>query len=192
MAGTLLAEEMRYTFADYLEWEGNERLELLDGEPLMQATPHRIHQKVSAALARLIGNYLEGKQCEVYPAPFTVRLFEQDGDAPEDVQTVFEPDISVICDKSKLDRYGCKGAPDLVIEILSPSTRRIDQWLKFQQYQRAGVREYWIVDPERKNVQVFLLEGKFLQLREMYEAADVAKVHVLDGCVIELSRVFTE
>ena len=133
----------------------------------------------------------EGKKCRVYAAPFAVWLFERDGEAPEDVDTMVEPDISVVCDGDKLDRHGCKGAPDLVIEILSPSTRRHDRLIKLGLYQRAGVREYWIVDPENKAVQAFLQDGGgSLKIHEDYGREDVAKVNVLSGCFIELNRVF--
>lgn len=104
-----------------------------------------------------------------------------------------EPDISVICDRSKLDKYGCKGAPDMVIEVLSPSTQRHDQLVKLNLYQRAGVQEYWIVDPENRTVRVLLQTGNgIFQTREVYGQEDVAKVNVLDGCFIELSKVFSE
>ena len=98
----------------------------------------------------------------------------------------------MICDKSKLDEHGCKGAPDMVIEILSPSTRRHDRLVKLNLYQRAGVREYWIADPDNKSVQVFTLESGALKIREDYGREDIAKVNVLDGCFIELSKVFSE
>ena len=128
--------------------------------------------------------------CRVISAPFDVRLFEREGDRPEDVQTVVQPDISIICDQNKLDEHGCKGAPDLTLEILSPSSTRHDLLIKLNLYQRAGVREYWVVSPEQKTVQAFLLEEGSLKLCEVYGPSDVAKVTVLDGCFIELSKVF--
>lgn len=184
------AEKAQYTFADVLTWGEQERIELIDGAAYMMAPPSSIHQKISMALSAQLYNFLEGKPCEVYPAPFAVRLFEQDGDAPEDVGTMVEPDISVICDKSKIDKRGCKGAPDFIVEILSPSTRRHDRLVKLMLYQRAGVREYWIVNPEEETVQVFLLEDGKLLLCEEYGRDGVAKVNVLNGCFIELSKVF--
>lgn len=144
------------------------------------------------ALAGQLYHYLKGKKCEVYPAPFAVRLFEQEGDYPEDVYTMVEPDISVVCDSSKLDAAGCKGAPDLVMEILSPSTMRHDRFTKFNLYQRAGVREYWIVNPAEKSVQVFLLEDGHYTAKEYGGADDQLRVNVLEGCVIDLSEVFPE
>ena len=103
-----------------------------------------------------------------------------------------EPDISVVCDKSKLDQYGCKGAPDLVIEILSPSTRRRDRLVKWNLYQRAGVREYWLVNPEEQSVQVMLLDNGTLIPHEDYGREDAARVTVLDDCLIDLRKVFPE
>lgn len=189
----LPAEKRRYTFADALEWEEGEQAEIIDGEVLLFSTPSSRHQDISVELTRQFANYLEGKQCKVYHAPFGVRLFEQDGDSPEDVDTVVQPDLSVVCDRDKIDKYGCKGAPDLVVEILSPSTQRHDRLVKLNLYQRAGVREYWIVDPDNQTVQVMLLgENGALHLHEVYGRGDVAKVNVLEGCFIELSKVFTE
>lgn len=188
----LPAKQERFTFADVLAWDEGERIEIINGEAFMMATPSSRHQEVSGELFRQLANFLEGKQCKVYPAPFGVRLFEQAGDRPEDVDTMVEPDISVVCDRSKIDRHGCKGAPDLIIEILSPSTRRHDRLVKLNLYQRAGVREYWMVDPDNESVQVFTLDGDALKIREDYGCEDVAKVNVLDGCFIELSKVFSE
>ncbi len=190
----LPAEKERYTFADVLTWPDNERAEIINGEPVMMAPPpSRVHQEISFEISRQIGNYLDGKRCKVYPAPFGVRLFEQDGDSPEDVDTMVEPDISIVCDPSKLDDHGCKGAPDMVVEVLSPSTQRHDQLVKLGLYQRARVREYWIVDPMNKTTRVMLLDaGGTLQLHEVYDRKGVAKVNVLDGCFIELSKVFPE
>lgn len=186
----LLEKESLYTFADCLTWE--EHAEIIDGNIVMMAPPSRIHQEISGELFRQLANYLEGKKCRVYAAPFAVRLFEKDSDTPQDVRTVVEPDLSVVCDRSKLDEHGCKGAPDLVIEILSSSTRRHDRLVKLRLYQRAGVREYWIVDPETRSVMVFLLENGFLRLHEDYGREDVAKVSVLEGCFVELAKVFAE
>lgn len=187
----LPAEKERYTFADFLSWDEAERIELMDGGAVLMAAPTSLHQQISMEVSRQLANFLEGKTCRVYPAPFAVRLFERDSDAPDDVDTVVEPDISVICDRGKIDRYGCKGAPDMVIEILSPSTQRQDRLVKLNLYQRAGVREYWIVSPDDQTVQVMLQDSSgVLQLQEVYTREDVAKVQVLDGCFLELGKVF--
>ena len=179
-----------YTFADCLTWPVNERIELIDGEAVMMSLPSTVHQKISGELFRQLANFLEGKKCEVFSAPFGVRLFEKDGDSPENVDTMVEPDISVICDRDKLDRHGCKGAPDLIVEILSPSTQRRDRLIKLELYQRAGVREYWLVSPEEQTVQVLLFTNGLLLPRELYKKGDVAKVNVLEGCFLELEKVF--
>lgn len=186
----LPAEKARYTFADYIAWDESERMEIIDGEAVMLATPSSIHQEISMELSRQFANYLEGKKCRVYAAPFAVRLFEKDDDAPGSVNTVVEPDLSVICDRNKIDKHGCKGAPDLIIEILSPSSRRHDRLVKLGMYQKAGVREYWIVNPEEASVQVLTLKDGLLLPHEEYGQDGVAKVNVLDGCFIELCKVF--
>lgn len=188
----LPVEKDYYTFADCLEDTSEKRYEIIDGKPILMAPPSSDHQRISVALTSQLYNYLEGKKCEVFSAPFGVRPFERDGDKPEDVTTLLQPDISVVCDRSKIDKHGCKGAPDMVIEILSPSTRRHDRLVKLNLYQKAGVREYWIVSPEEQTVQVFLLENGMLTLHELYEKNDFARVNVLDNCGIDLSRVFPE
>jgi Uma2 family endonuclease len=178
--------ETRYTYADVLTWDEGERYELLDGEALMMATPSRIHQKILGELFAQFHNFLKGKPCEVYPAPFGVRLFPQKDNSDD---TFFEPDITVVCDPSKLDDRGCNGPPDLVVEILSPSTAKYDLIEKLNKYRLAGVRECWFVDPEEKIVQAHIMEGgehKFA----VYESGDTAPVRILPGCQIDLKAVF--
>lgn len=188
----LPAENKRYTFADVLTWNESERIETINGEAFMLAPPSRIHQEISGELFGQLRDYLKEKKYKVYHAPFGVRLFEESGDYPEDVDTMVEPDISVVCDPGKLDEYGCKGAPDLIIEILSRSTRRHDRITKFELYRRAGVREYWIVDPDEKDVQAFVLDGGRYFVKGNGTAEDKMKVDVLEDCVIDLSAVFSE
>lgn len=184
----MLPEEKRYCLSDVLSWD--EDFELINGVPVMLATPARIHQEISGSLFSQLYNYLAGKKCRVYAAPFAVRLFEKDGDSPHNVDTMVEPDISVICDPRKLDDIGCKGAPDLIIEILSPSTRRHDLLTKFNLYLRAGVREYWIVDPANKDAQVFLLEDGHYSAKDFGSEGDKIKVNVLEDCYLDLSAIF--
>lgn len=186
-------EKARCTFADILTWDECERAEIICGEVVMMSPPPSTsHQEICFELCRQLGNYLKGKQCKAYPAPFAVRLFEADGDRPEDVDTMVEPDISIICDRGKIDKHGCKGAPDMVVEILSPSTQRHDRFVKFSLYQRAGVREYWIIDPDSKTVQSFILEDGHYSVKEFGTAGDKIKVNVLEDCVIDLSELFPE
>ena len=187
-----LPQENRYTMAEALTWDEQDRIELIDGYPVMMAPPSRVHQKISGELFGQLRDYLKGKKCEIYHAPFAVRLFERDGERPEDVDTLVEPDISVVCDPSKLDDIGCKGAPDLVMEILSSSTTRHDKFTKFNLYQRAGVREYWIVDPADKSVQVFVLEDGRYTAKDFGASGDRLRVNILEDCVVDLSQVFPE
>lgn len=185
--------EKYYTYADILSWKEGERTEIINGDLYMMAPPLRIHQEVLSELHRQIANFLSDKPCKVYPAPFGVRLFEKDNDTPDNVDTVVEPDITVVCDNSKLDDRGCKGAPDLIIEILSPSTARRDRFVKLNLYQRAKVREYWIVDPFNKTIEVCLPdENGQLLVTSVYSREDTAKGTVLPGCEIDLSKVFPE
>ena len=137
----------RYTYGDYVQWTGDERWELVDGQVFdMTPAPSRLHQQVVTGLVLQIGNHLRGHRCQVYVAPFDVRLPK--GDEPDQqIDTVVQPDIVVICDPAKLDDAGCRGAPDWVVEILSPRTSARDQELKRDLYARSGVREYWHLDP---------------------------------------------
>lgn len=180
-----------YTYADYLAWDESERCEIINGKLYAMAPPTREHQGILGELYGQIWLFLKDKPCKIYTAPFGVRLFENDNDFPENVDTVVEPDISVVCDMNKLDKKGCKGAPDFVIEILSPSNERHDVFVKYNLYMRAGVREYWIADPERRTVRVYILdENGVYKLSEMYGEKDAAKITVLNDCPIDLGAVF--
>ena len=187
-----MPKENRYTYADLLTCDEEERYELIDGYPMMMASPNDAHSEVSGEIHRQIANYLLGKKCKVRHAPYDVRLFEGAGDHPEDVDTVVVPDITVVCDPEKRDNRGCKGAPDMVVEVLSPSTKRHDLFTKFNLYQRAGVREYWVVDPDSKLVQVFLLKDGQYSVKVYGEEKTTIKVGVLEDCSIDLSLVFPE
>ncbi len=149
-----IREGKNYTYADYCAWSDDERWELIDGVAYaMSPGPTTLHQSILGELFAQIHNFLIGHSCKVIPAPFDVRL-----NADKDDNTVVQPDISVVCDRSKLNEKGCKGAPDLVIEILSPASSSRDKVLKFNKYLEAGVREYWLVDPSDKTVMVFSFE----------------------------------
>jgi Uma2 family endonuclease len=182
----LAKEDPYYTYADYLEWDEGERYEIIDGEAYMMAAPSRIHQEVSGNLYYAIRSFLEGKPCKVYAAPFSVRLFPAKDNRDD---TVVEPDIAVVCDPSKLDERGCHGAPDFIIEITSSSTARYDRIIKFNKYREAGVREYWIADPDEKVVSAYLLKnGEYMAVN--YDDTGAAPVRVLPGCVRDLKAVF--
>ena len=152
----------KWTYADYLTWDDGQRWELIEGEAyLLQGpvglapAPLRKHQQMSLALAAQFYLFLKGKPCKVYGAPFDVRLSEMSDASDNYVETVVQPDLLVVCDKAKLDDRGCNGAPDLVIEILSPSTATVDFKIKFDLYQRFGVLEYWIIHPAEQTLLVY-------------------------------------
>lgn len=142
MSNPISVMKRRYTYLNYLSWPGPDRYELIDGEAVLMAGPSPIHQRISGKLHQQLMNFWEGKKCEAFAAPFDVRLFEGEDDPPEKVDTVVQPDITVICDRSKLDDRGCKGAPDMVIEILSPTSKRNDRLVKLDLYHRAKVKKY--------------------------------------------------
>ena len=185
-----LPQEKHYSYADLLSWDDNTRYELYDGQPLALASPTDVHQSILGELYLQLGNYLKGKKCKAYLSPFDVRLFEQEGDSPEDVDTVVQPDLLVVCDQNKVDRHGVHGAPDLVIEILSPASARYDRLVKFNLYQRAGVKEYWLVDPSTRTVSVHTLEDGAYHAATVYSSDLSVPVGVLDNCNIDLSTVF--
>lgn len=185
-------EPRRYTYADLLDWPDDVRYELYDGFPVALASPSRRHQSISGELFGQLRDFLKGKSCRVYAAPLDVRPFESDADAPTDVRTVLQPDLMVVCDRDKLDDRGVCGAPDLVIEIMSKSTKLYDKQIKHGMYEAAGVREYWVVDPERQIVQVYTLHDGKYQDGNTYTAAASVPVGVLPGCAINLEAVFAD
>jgi Uma2 family endonuclease len=191
LAMALLVKEVEpkyYTYADFLEWDEDFRAELHDGELVMMAPPVTKHQGILAELLFQIKTCLKGKNCKVFPAPFGVRLFPKNNRSDD---TVFEPDIIVVCDPAKLDDKGCNGSPDFVIEITSPSTAKYDRIYKLRKYEKAGVREYWIIDPETESVQVFILEnGRFFA--SGHDETEKIPISVLEGCEIDLQAVFAE
>lgn len=184
----LLAQERWYSYADLLEWDEDIRYELYNGVPVAMSCPTNVHQEILGELYLQIGNFLRGKPCRAYLPPFDVRLFEKEGDTPENVRTVVQPDLMVVCDRSKVDRRGIHGAPDLAVEILSDSTSRLDRGVKLGLYQKAGVREYWIVDPKYRSISVYTLDNEAYQLRIYLPDADIP-VGILEGCTVNLGEV---
>ncbi len=190
-----LDQNKRYSYADYLTWMDDVRRELFDGFiKLMTPAPSRRHQELSVNLTLQIGNYLLHKKCKLYHAPSDVR-FPKDKENKDDKQvfTVLQPDIFVVCDLSKLDDSGCLGAPDMIVEIISPKNSKRDTHDKFEIYQKYGVREYWIVNPSDENVTVFVLDdqSKF-QFVGMYAEDDKIPVNIFNGDFkVDLTEVFT-
>jgi Uma2 family endonuclease len=180
--------EDHYTYKDYLTTDEDYRAEIVDGQLYVMSPPSRYHQGIDRNLLVKLALFMEGKPYKVYPAPFGVRLFPKD-DLSDD--TYFEPDITVICDLSKLDERGCNGAPDMIIEIMSPSNRQNDMLVKFRKYLQAGVREYWIVDTEEKTVHVCILDDGQYRV-SVYDENQTVPLTVLPGCSIELKSVFAD
>jgi Uma2 family endonuclease len=176
-----------FTYREYAKWPEGTRCELIDGKTYMMSSASQAHQDAFRGLYGQLYVFLKGKECRLLSAPFGVRL-----NAAAKDDTVVQPDILVVCDKSKLkDGQSCVGAPDFIAEILSPSTRGFDQVTKFNAYLEAGVREYWIVDPEIKSVSVFLLKDGEYVMKPHGPTEDVP-VSVLPDCTIRLPDVFGE
>ncbi len=180
----------KYTYSDYLTWPEAERWEIIDGVPYLQSAPLWQHQSISRELMLQFGEYLRNKKCQVFAAPFDLRLPETD-EKDEDVTHVIQPDIVVICDTSGLKGTGYYGTPALVIEILSPSTGKMDRLIKFNQYEKSGVKEFWLVEPEAKIISVFLLQDNQRYGRpEVYSEQDPIKVSIFPDLVIDPKPVF--
>ncbi len=183
-------ENRKYTYADYLTWPENERWEIINGIPHMQAAPTWQHQAISRDLLTQFNNYLKDRSCQVFASPFDVRLPEGN-EKDEDSTFVVQPDIVVVCDKDNLKGTGYFGVPVLIIEISSPSTMKNDKIWKFNKYEKAGVKEYWIVEPEGKIISVFTLqENQRYGRPEGYSETDKIKVTVFPELVIDLTPVF--
>ncbi|MDP4144449.1 MAG: Uma2 family endonuclease [Bacillota bacterium] len=180
------------TYEDYLNWPEDERWELIDGYTYMSAAPSRRHQEIQVELLRQISNYLSGKTCRVYGSPFDVRFAKKD-ELDKAIKNVVQPDITVVCDRSKLDDRGCKGSPDLIIEIVSPSTASVDYIKKLSLYENNEVKEYWIVHPTDEIVMIYKLNGEKNYGRpEIYSKEDEVKVGIFSDLTIRFSEVFNE
>ena len=179
-----------YTYADYLLWQFQERVELLRGKIRQMSVPSVKH-RISIRFSRLLANALWQTPCQVFAAPFDVRLLRTRED--KHVTTVVQPDLCVICDSSKLDDRGCNGAPDLIIEILSPGNSRTEMKDKFELYQEAGVLEYWVVSPIEKTVQVWKLneQGIYIGLQPNVEG-DVVTTPIIPNLGVDVSEVFED
>lgn len=179
-----------YSYADYLKWTIEERLELIKGKIFrMSPAPNLIHQALVSDIFGYLWTFLKDKTCKAFVAPFDVRLPHRSKE-DKDVYTVVQPDICVVCDATKLDKRGCIGAPDIVVEILSPSNNRKELKYKYEVYEEAGVKEYWIVSPQDHSFLVYTLkEGKFVPSRLMAEG-DVVVSSVLEGFSLDLEELF--
>ena len=183
-------ENKSYTYEDYLNWPDDERYELIEGIPHMQVAPSWQHQAITFELGRQFGNYLIDKSCRAFTAPFDLII-------PNDVieegksKNVVQPDLLVICNKSGLKGTGYFGVPDLIIEVCSPSTIRNDKVLKFNKYEKVGVKEYWIIEPDGKFISIFTLQdNKRYGRPEIYTEVDIVKVGIFEDFIVDLKSVF--
>ncbi|MBI4647865.1 MAG: Uma2 family endonuclease [Bacteroidia bacterium] len=183
----------KFSYSDYLSWNKDERWEIIYGVAYnMCPAPKRKHQEISGKIFSKFFNYLEGKKCRVYAAPFDVRFAEKDADN-ENIFNVVQPDISIFCDRSKLDDKGALGAPDLIVEILSEYTSHKDLNIKLLLYQEYGVKEYWIINPEDETLNVYFLNqhGRYKLVR-IYSREDKVNVILFPDLEIELKNIFEE
>jgi len=180
-----------YTYADYLTWQLDEFVELVRGKVRrMSPAPQPVHQTISFNLSVSIGLLLKGKSCRGFAAPFDVRLSKSSPNGDDTIQTVVQPDLCVVCDPTKIDKKGCLGAPDWIIEILSPGNATHDTKAKFDLYEENGVGEYWIVFPGEQNIAVYVLEDGRYQLQGEYYTSGAIPVHTLPNASVEWTEVF--
>ncbi|MDO9730352.1 Uma2 family endonuclease [Glaesserella parasuis] len=163
-----------YSYGDYLKWKFQERVEIIKGKIMaMSPVPNRLHQRISMKLTKAFLDVFDGHQCELYVAPFDVRFPDSNGK----IKTVVQPDLCVICDPNKLDEKGCIGAPDLIVEILSPGNSKREMKDKYELYQEQGVSEYWIVRPEEQHIQIYVLEnGRYIGVQPVVEGDVVTSI----------------
>lgn len=181
-----------YTYADYLKWTFDERLELIKGKVFkMSPAPGSMHQRLAHRISLKIGNYLIGKSCEIFFAPFDVRLPRPSLNDKE-IFTVVQPDVCVICDKKKVDDKGCLGAPDIVVEILSPGNNKKELQNKYDVYEEAGVLEYWIIQPLEKTFFKYTLEDNHFKASRLLTIGDEVTSPILPGFVLSLDELFED
>ena len=178
-----------HTYAEYLSWPADLRYELIDGAAyLMSPAPLRIHQEVVGEIFFQARAALEGKPCRAYVAPFDVRL-PKSGEPDEQIDTVVQPDVLVVCDESKLDERGMRGAPDWIVEVLSQATAVHDQTIKLSAYERAGVREVWLVHPTDRSVSVYRLKDRVFGRPAIYDMKGKLEVELIDGLRVDWDRM---
>jgi Uma2 family endonuclease len=181
--------QKKVSYAEYLTWSGDPRYEIINGISYMLAAPSGQHQRIVSQLVGEFYLFLKGKNCEVYTAPFDVRLA---GVEDEEEYQVVQPDISIICDNKKLDDKGCKGAPDLIAEVLSPSTWRRDRIEKLNQYQKYGVREYLLIYPNERIIEQYLLgENAKYGTPNIFMEEDVYHSQIFPEFVLKMSKLFS-
>jgi len=183
---------LTYSYSNYLTWLFDDRVELVKGKVYKMSGPARRHQQVSIYIASMLFNFLLGKPCKVYSAPFDVRFYKG-SKADQDIYTVLQPDICVICDETKLDDKGCIGAPDIVIEILSPGNIKMELLYKYGIYEEFGVKEYWVVSPGDKTLLKYTLdkEEKY-RPSKLITLSEKVYSELLPGFELDLDAVFED
>jgi Uma2 family endonuclease len=182
-----------YSYADYLTWQFAERIELLKGYIRQMAAPNRFHQTLSGNLFREIAYTFKGHPCRVFAAPFDVKLVKNpEGKTDKEIYSIVQPDICVVCDKTKLDKQGCLGSPDWIIEIVSEGTAKTDIKDKFELYEENGVLEYWIVRPTENSIARFFLENEKYVYKGTFVKEDSISPVLFPDLVIKLEEIFEE
>ena len=182
-----------YTYADYLTWQIEQAIELVKGKILKMAAPSRRHQGISWNLSMNVGQQFKRHACRAYAAPFDVRLYDKkkSDQANKDIYTVVQPDLCIICDLSKLDDRGCLGAPDFIVEILSPGNSSKEMKLKKNLYEETGVREYWIIDPEHETAVTYYLQNDgTYSVPSIFVSDDVVNPTIFPDFSVELEPLF--
>lgn len=193
IANEPFTEYGKYSYADYLTWQMDEMVEIIKGKVFKSAAAaqRRIHQKVSLKISNKLFIFLENKPCEVYAAPFDVRLLVK-SKKNEDIFTVVQPDICVVCDKAKLDDLGCIGAPDLIIEILSPGNNRKDLKHKYEVYEESGAQEYWVIHPNEQTLLIYTLNNGSYTASKLFSPGDIVSSECIEGFSLDLDYVFID
>ena len=190
MAGSVKKKQQRYSYADYLTWDDDRRYEIIDGEVFDMTSPSVMHQSISMELARLFANFFENKPCRVFAAPLDV-LLAKNTKRDDEIFTVVQPDIMVVCDPKKIEERGIVGAPDLVVEIISPSTSSKDNIIKRRVYEQAGVKEFWLVHPVDRLIRVYKLgkDGLF-EREDIYDDSAQIAIAQFAGLSVDCRRLF--
>ena len=190
MAGSVKRKQQRYSYADYLTWDDDNRYEIIDGEVFDMTSPGVLHQRIVTELGRQMANFFDNKPCEVFFAPLDV-LLAKNVSRSDEVFTVVQPDIMVVCDPKKIEERGIVGAPDLVVEIISPSTSSKDNIIKRRIYEQAGVKEFWLVHPVDRLIRVYKLgkDGRF-EREEIYDDTAEIAIAQFAGLSVDCRRLF--
>lgn len=189
MGSNALQKDGRYTYADYVQWPADQRWEIVDGVAYMLTSPNTKHQQICVQLVVEFGAYLRGRNCQVFTSPYDVVLPDK-SESEISSSNVVQPDLLIVCDRNKLDDKKCIGSPDLVVEIISPSTAKRDMRYKYQLYEHHGVREYWIVHPDYPLIEQFASEEGAFKKIGSFSSEDEMTPHIFPDLTIKLSNIF--